>query len=157
MKEDFHEHLEHYKLCTVRSVVTKSIDKHSWGPSGHECHLPGLVRPLSPHSDGDRWAGRNPNFPLTLHPGLSPRDSVFSSVHDSETPPPSSWGGKGWGDLLTCLLASGNPLALELRTLSQRTTLPDHGDKQGTHWATSSPYFLPHKMGHGIMASKALQ
>lgn len=51
MKEDFHEHLEHYKLCTVRSVVTKSIDKHSWGPSGHECHLPGLVRPLSPLSD----------------------------------------------------------------------------------------------------------
>lgn len=53
MKEDFHEHLEPYKLCMVRSVVTKSIDKHPWDPSGHACHLPGLVRPLSPLSDGD--------------------------------------------------------------------------------------------------------
>lgn len=49
-EEDFHECLKHQKISTVRPVVNKSIDKHPWGPSGHNCYLPSLVKPL--HSQG---------------------------------------------------------------------------------------------------------
>lgn len=43
MKEDFHELLEYHKLSVMRLVVTKSINKYPRGPSGHDCHFPGLV------------------------------------------------------------------------------------------------------------------
>lgn len=46
--------------------------------------------------------------------------------------------------------------ALELGMLNQHATLQDHGDKHKTDLVTLSPYFLPHKMGHKIVASKAL-